>query len=114
MREIRPYGSVRGVRRKPYPYRDHIQPVQSTVLFLSVATAPRWKPRTQQDLIQGIRSAAALRLVRLLLDAGASSSGKLSPTRGGPHTDPHSELLLAVVWGRGHCQSVRGLEKPPA
>ena len=22
MREIRPYGSVRGVRRKPYPYRD--------------------------------------------------------------------------------------------
>src|SRR5208282_959768 len=23
MREIRPYGSARGVRRKPYPYRDH-------------------------------------------------------------------------------------------
>src|SRR5664279_683343 len=23
MREIRPYGSVRGVRRNPYPYRDH-------------------------------------------------------------------------------------------
>jgi hypothetical protein len=22
MREIRPSGSVRGVRRKPYPYRD--------------------------------------------------------------------------------------------
>ena len=22
MREIRPYGSARGVRRKPYPYRD--------------------------------------------------------------------------------------------
>ncbi len=34
MREIRPYGSVRGVRRKPYPYRDTLLPVQSTVLFL--------------------------------------------------------------------------------
>jgi hypothetical protein len=31
MREIRPYGSVRGVRRKPYPYRDSLHPVQSTV-----------------------------------------------------------------------------------
>ena len=26
MREIRPSGSVRGVRRKPYPYRDSPQP----------------------------------------------------------------------------------------
>jgi hypothetical protein len=26
MREIRPSGSVRGVRRKPYPYRDNPQP----------------------------------------------------------------------------------------
>jgi len=31
MREIRQSGSVRGVRRKPYPYRDPILPVQSTV-----------------------------------------------------------------------------------
>jgi len=31
MREIRPYGSVRGVRRKPYPYRDHINPMRSGV-----------------------------------------------------------------------------------
>ncbi len=23
MREIRPYGSARGVRSNPYPYRDH-------------------------------------------------------------------------------------------
>jgi hypothetical protein len=30
MREIRPSGSVRGVRRKPYPYRDIIHPVRST------------------------------------------------------------------------------------
>jgi hypothetical protein len=29
MREIRPSGSVRGVRRKPYPYRDEINPVRS-------------------------------------------------------------------------------------
>jgi hypothetical protein len=28
MREIRPSGSVRGVRRKPYPYRDNIHPLQ--------------------------------------------------------------------------------------
>ena len=35
MREIRPYGSVRGVRRKPYPYRDTILPVRSTVLVLA-------------------------------------------------------------------------------
>jgi len=33
MREIRQSGSVRGVRRKPYPYRDPVIPVQSTVLF---------------------------------------------------------------------------------
>jgi len=26
MREIRPYGSVRGVRRNPYPYRDMRKP----------------------------------------------------------------------------------------
>jgi hypothetical protein len=26
MREIRPYGSVRGVRRNPYPYRDTLPP----------------------------------------------------------------------------------------
>ena len=32
MREIRPYGSVRGVRRKPYPYRDYVHPVRSTVV----------------------------------------------------------------------------------
>jgi hypothetical protein len=30
MREIRLSGSVRGVRRNPYPYRDEIQPVRST------------------------------------------------------------------------------------
>src|ERR1035438_8842969 len=31
MREIRPYGSVRGVRSNPYPYRDKVHPVRSTV-----------------------------------------------------------------------------------
>ena len=34
MREIRLSGSVRGVRRKPYPYRDEILPVRSTVVAL--------------------------------------------------------------------------------
>jgi hypothetical protein len=30
MREIRPSGSVRGVRRKPYPYRDVLLPLRSS------------------------------------------------------------------------------------
>jgi hypothetical protein len=38
MREIRPYGSARGVRRNPYPYRD----VAST---RCVSTALRTHPR---------------------------------------------------------------------
>jgi hypothetical protein len=29
MREIRLSGSVRGVRRNPYPYRDNIHPMRS-------------------------------------------------------------------------------------
>jgi hypothetical protein len=33
MREIRLSGSVRGVRRKPYPYRDMLNPMRSSVLF---------------------------------------------------------------------------------
>jgi hypothetical protein len=32
MRETRSYGSARGVRSNPYPYRDKILPVRSTVL----------------------------------------------------------------------------------
>ena len=49
MREIRPYGSVRGVRRKPYPYRDKVLPVRSTVVALARnpsvthAFSPRWE-----------------------------------------------------------------------
>ncbi len=35
MREIRPYGSVRGVRRKPYPYRDNLLPMRSMARFVS-------------------------------------------------------------------------------
>jgi hypothetical protein len=31
MREIRSYGSVRGVRSNPYPYRDTLQPLRSSV-----------------------------------------------------------------------------------
>ena len=34
MREIRLSGSVRGVRRNPYPYRDNILPVRSTAALL--------------------------------------------------------------------------------
>jgi hypothetical protein len=33
VRKIRSSGSVRGVRRNPYPYRDPVIPVQSTVAF---------------------------------------------------------------------------------
>ena len=40
MREIRSSGSVRGVRSDPYPYRDMVIPVQSTVsLSISALTA---------------------------------------------------------------------------
>ena len=38
MREIRLSGSVRGVRRKPYPYRDEIHPVRSTERALAGCT----------------------------------------------------------------------------
>ena len=31
MRETRPSGSVRGVRSDPYPYRDILQPLRSSV-----------------------------------------------------------------------------------
>ena len=41
MREIRPYGSVRGVRRKPYPYRDMLNPMRSSVLFVPGSTEAR-------------------------------------------------------------------------
>jgi len=37
MREIRQSGSVRGVRRKPYPYRDEVHPTQSGVLLGRIA-----------------------------------------------------------------------------
>jgi len=30
MREIRTYGSVRGVRSNPHPYRDTLQPLRSS------------------------------------------------------------------------------------
>ena len=33
MREIRLSGSVRGVRRNPYPYRDPLIPMRSSVGF---------------------------------------------------------------------------------
>lgn len=39
MREIRLSGSVRGVRSNPYPYRDNLLPVRSTV----VAQPPLWR-----------------------------------------------------------------------
>jgi len=41
MREIRLSGSVRGVRSKPYPYRDSVPPAQSAVL-----TVARQAPHT--------------------------------------------------------------------
>ncbi len=37
MREIRLSGSVRGVRRDPYPYRDMLLPTRSGVLFRRLA-----------------------------------------------------------------------------
>ncbi len=40
MREIRLSGSVRGVRRNPYPYRDEIHPVRSTESQLPIGKQP--------------------------------------------------------------------------
>jgi len=41
MREIRLSGSVRGVRRKPYPYRDHpIAGAEGTVAALALPMTP--------------------------------------------------------------------------
>jgi hypothetical protein len=34
MREIRLSGSVRGVRRNPYPYRDNLHPLRSSAGFI--------------------------------------------------------------------------------
>jgi hypothetical protein len=47
MREIRPSGSVRGVRRKPYPYRDTLLPdaegsVSSTRSKAAPEETARW------------------------------------------------------------------------
>ena len=41
MREIRPYGSVRGVRRKPYPYRDAPTAAASAALFFRMLAQAR-------------------------------------------------------------------------
>jgi hypothetical protein len=53
MREIRPYGSVRGVRRKPYPYRDTLQPLRSSVVFDLGGTAPDGSLQTQASRPRG-------------------------------------------------------------
>jgi hypothetical protein len=45
MREIRPSGSVRGVRRKPYPYRDTLTPDAVGGALLTFSTS---RPVTRQ------------------------------------------------------------------
>ena len=63
MREIRPSGSVRGVRRKPYPYRDPILPVQSTVNF-APAQHTHWGLSLRPEL-----HSSELKASGLILDA---------------------------------------------
>jgi hypothetical protein len=46
MREIRSYGSARGVRSNPYPYRDTLQPLRSSVFQPNPVPDPF---RTQQS-----------------------------------------------------------------
>jgi hypothetical protein len=65
MREIRPYGSVRGVRRKPYPYRDTPHPVQSTALEVTRYSAE-------------IADASAMALRRLMRFRPLKPSGKIT------------------------------------
>jgi hypothetical protein len=45
MREIRSYGSVRGVRSNPYPYRDIPIPMPQAWLFRRSATLHGNRPR---------------------------------------------------------------------
>ena len=45
MREIRQSGSVRGVRRKPYPYRDHPLPMRK---HGALPTLPRTLPEATE------------------------------------------------------------------
>jgi uncharacterized Zn finger protein len=40
MREIRPSGSVRGVRQKPYPYRDNVYPLRSSAAYFRCRRLP--------------------------------------------------------------------------
>ena len=49
MREIRPYGSARGVRSNPYPYRDILQPLRSSVSQNPNQTQPAWASPKQQS-----------------------------------------------------------------
>jgi hypothetical protein len=72
MREIRPSGSVRGVRRKPYPYRDIVHPVQSTAYFLPVVTAPDGSLRRSKAASE--ETASATQNGRLKDHCGASIS----------------------------------------
>ena len=48
MREIRQSGSVRGVRREPYPYRDHLQPLQSSACLKFAVLKGELSPDTLQ------------------------------------------------------------------
>jgi hypothetical protein len=57
MREIRPSGSVRGVRRKPYPYRDPVLPVQSTA---ALPTLPRTPPEATEPRPANARHGSTL------------------------------------------------------
>ena len=44
MREIRPYGSARGVRSNPYPYRDNLLPMRSMAKELTPGNHPPAAP----------------------------------------------------------------------
>jgi hypothetical protein len=48
MREIRPSGSVRGVRSDPYPYRDAASSRCAAALFLVLLASSRAKPEQQR------------------------------------------------------------------
>ena len=58
MREIRPYGSVRGVRRKPYPYRDIPPPAAQQRQTL----IPTWQLTFERGLARAVRGFESLPL----------------------------------------------------
>lgn len=112
MREIRPYGCVRGVRRNPYPYRDTPPPdaegsaktLNPKITFREGknVTPPRQNHHTpgQQSAVESGQHRAAKRTritARIdgpghpgIRNGSAPADGKAAPQPGAANTQLHS------------------------